>query len=433
MIENLRKKILKRNAKVAVIGLGYVGLPLAVEFAKAGFKVFGIDTDKNKVKKINKGESYIADVNAAELANVVKRNKLTAFSSFSILENTDIVNICVPTPLRKTKEPDISYIIKAADQVTKHLHKGQLIILESTTYPGTTQEVVLPKLEKKGFKAGKDFCLAFSPERVDPGNKKYKTGNIPKVVGGISAKCNSLAKIYYKTIGTKVVTVSSPSIAETVKLLENTFRSVNIALVNEMLLLCDKMNINIWEVINAAKTKPFGFMAFYPGPGLGGHCIPIDSHYLSWKARISGYEPRFIDLAGQINSYMPLHVVNKVGELLNNIGKSIRGSKILILGVAYKKDVEDIRESPAIEIIQELKKKGAKINYNDPYIDRLNLDKEILKSTKLSFSVLKSQDMVILVTDHNKYEPKFIVKGAKILFDTRNFTSGLKSKNIFRL
>jgi UDP-N-acetyl-D-glucosamine dehydrogenase len=395
--------------------------------------VFGIDTDKDKIKKINRGESYIPDVGSADVSNMLSGNKLRPFGSYSVLKEADIINICVPTPLRKTKEPDISYIIEAAGQVAQYLRKGQLIILESTTYPGTTQEVVLPKLEQKGLKAGKDFCLAFSPERVDPGNKQYKTKDIPKVVGGISSKCTSLAKVYYKTIIKDVIEVSSPSIAETVKLLENTFRSVNIALVNEMLLLCDKMNINIWEVINAAKTKPFGFMAFYPGPGLGGHCIPVDSHYLSWKARISGYDPRFIDLAGQINSYMPMYVVNKTGELLNNNRKSISDSKILILGIAYKKDVSDIRESPAIEIIRELKRRGAKVSYNDPYVDKLNLDQEVLKSIKLSFSVLRSQDMVILITDHSKYDPKFIVKGAKTLFDTRNFASGLKAKNIFRL
>jgi UDP-N-acetyl-D-glucosamine dehydrogenase len=433
MIENLRKKILNRSANVSVIGLGYVGLPLAVEFAKAGFQVFGIDIDKDKVKNVNKGASYILDVDKIELGKVIKDNKLKAFSSYSVLKKADVVNICVPTPLRKTKEPNISYIIEAADQVAKYLHKGQLIILESTTYPGTTQEVVLPELEQTGLKAGKDFCLAFSPERVDPGNKEYKTKDITKVVGGVSAKCGSLAKIYYKTIIKEVVTVSSPAIAEMVKLLENTFRSVNIALVNEMLLLCDKMNIDIWEVIRGAKTKPFGFMVFYPGPGLGGHCIPIDSHYLSWKARLSGYEPRLIDLAGQINSYMPLHVVNKTGELLNNIGKSIRGSKILILGVAYKKDVSDIRESPSIEIIRELNEKGAEVSYNDPHVTKLNLGLKVFKSIKFSLNVLRAQDLVILITSHSKYDSKFIVKGAKILLDTRNFTSGLKAKNIFRL
>lgn len=353
--ETLKGRVQGHRARIAVIGLGYVGLPLAVEFARAGFRVTGIDTEKEKIGRVNSAQSYIRDVSNAELRREVKAGRLEATGDFSKLLEMDCVSICVPTPLRKTRDPDVSSIVSATKQIEKYLHRGELVILESTTYPGTTNELILPMLEETGLKVGEDFFLAFSPERVDPGNKKFMTRNIPKVVGGVTPKCSEVAVALYNCCTSSVVPVSSTKVAEMVKLLENTFRSVNIGLVNEIALMCDKMKIDVWEVIEAAASKPFGFMPFYPGPGLGGHCIPIDPFYLSWKAKLSGFEARFIELAGQVNSSMPYYVVNKVSEALNSVCKSVNGSTIVLLGVAYKADVDDVRESPALDIHQMLR------------------------------------------------------------------------------
>src|SRR6266540_1377849 len=364
----LLEKIESRRARTGVVGLGYVGLPLLVEFARAGFHATGIDLDTRKIQAINEGCSYIPDVSTSDLLALRRAGKLDATTDFSIVEALDTINICVPTPLRKTKDPDMSYIVSAVEAIAKHLHKGMLIVLESTTYPGTTDEVVQPLLEATGLKAGVDFFLAFSPERVDPGNPTFQTHNVPKVVGGSTPECLQLAGALYGTAIQTIVPVSSTRVAEMVKLLENTFRAVNIGLVNELALMCDKMNIDVWEVVDAAKTKPFGFMHFYPGPGLGGHCIPIDPFYLSWKAKQTGFDPRFIELAGHINGSMPRYVVERVGEALNSRCKSIRGSKIHLFGMAYKPDVSDSRESPALDIAQLLLQRGGVVSYSDPYV-----------------------------------------------------------------
>lgn len=425
-------KIRKKKIRSAVIGLGYVGLPLAVELAEAGVEVVGIDLDKTKVDAINNKKSYIQDVPTAKVKDLVSKGMLTATNVYSALMNVDTINICVPTPLRKTKEPDISYIVKSAEQIARFLKKGQLIILESTTYPGTTDEVLLPMFEAKGLKVGKDFFLAFSPERVDPANPQYNTRNIPKVVGGVTPECTDAAKALYELAIDTVFPVSSTRVAETVKLLENTFRAVNIGLVNELALMCDKMNINVWEVIDAAKTKPFGFMAFYPGPGLGGHCIPIDPFYLSWKARLFGFEARFIELAGQINGAMPEHVVKKIGDALNEIGKSVKGAKVLILGVAYKKNVSDFRESPAFEVIHFLRQKGATVSYSDPHVPSIKEGEVTMKSVKLTPELLKKSDCVVIITDHAKYDYSLIVQHANLVLDTRNAIK-VKSNKVVKL
>ena len=358
---SLLDRIQSRRARTGVVGLGYVGLPLAVELAKAGFHTTGIDLDERKIEAIGQSRSYIPDVATADIVALRKAGKLDATTDFSVVKELDTINICVPTPLRKTKDPDMSYIVSAVEAIAKHLHKGMLIVLESTTYPGTTDEVVQPILETTGLKAGQDFFIAFSPERVDPGNPTFQTHNVPKVVGGLTPDCSKLAAALYGTAIETIVPVSSTRVAEMVKLLENTFRAVNIGLVNELALMCDRMNIDVWEVVDAAKTKPFGFMAFYPGPGLGGHCIPIDPFYLSWKAKQSGFDPRFIELAGHINGGMPHYVVDKVGEALNTKRKAINGSNILIVGVAYKRDIDDMRESPALDVMGLLHDKGARV------------------------------------------------------------------------
>src|SRR6202161_2634247 len=370
----LEEKIKNRTARVGIVGLGYVGLPLAMEFAKAGFSVTGIDIQESKVSQLNRGDSYVQDVPTDTLKKWVSGGKFRATSDFSVILDLDTINIAVPTPLRKTKDPDMSYIVSACQETAKHLRPGKLVILESTTYPGTTDELVLPMLEASGWKVGQDFFLCFSPERVDPGNPQYQTANIPKVVGGITEACTRLGALFYAQALEKVVPVSSTSVAEMVKLLENTFRMINIGLVNEMALMCDRMGINVWEVIDAAATKPFGFMAFYPGPGLGGHCIPIDPFYLSWKTKQSGMEARFIELAGYINGNMPHFVADKVQNALNNHSKSLKGSHVHILGVAYKRDIDDVRESPALDIIHLLGKRGASITYSDPYVPQLHAD-----------------------------------------------------------
>lgn len=428
----LAEKIKQKKIRSAVIGLGYVGLPLVVELAEAGIEVVGIDLDKNKVNSINKKKSYIQDVPTKRLSDLVSKGMISATTSYSALRNVDTINICVPTPLRKSKEPDISYIVKSAEQIARYLRKGQLVILESTTYPGTTDEVLLPMFEAKGLKVGRDFHLAFSPERVDPSNPKFNTKNIPRVVGGITKDCTEAAKELYNLAIDTVHAVSSTRVAETVKLLENTFRAVNIGLVNELALMCNKMKIDVWEVINAAKTKPFGFMGFYPGPGLGGHCIPIDPFYLSWKARLFGFEARFIELAGHINRAMPEYVVTRVTDALNERKKSISGSKVLVLGVAYKKDVNDCRESPAFEIIEFLEQKGAIVSYHDPYAPKIEEGHVKLSSVKLTQKVLKQADCVVVVTDHTNVDYDFVVKNSKLVFDTRNAVKA-KSPKVVKL
>ncbi len=423
----LLQKIRAKKATLSVIGLGYVGLPLAVEFTRAGFNVVGIDIDDNKVKSIQKGKSYIGDVSTDDLTYVVKKGLLKATTDFSILRKVDTINICVPTPMRKTREPDVSYILSAVDNISRYLHKGQLVILESTTYPGTTSEVILPVLSSKGLKVGRDFYLAFSPERVDPGNPRYTTQNIPKVVGGITKACSKHAVALYKSSINEVISVSSSQVAEMVKLLENTYRSVNIGLVNEMAIMCDTMGIDVWEVIDAAASKPFGFMAFYPGPGVGGHCIGIDPHYLSWKARSVNFEARFIELAGEINRYMPEYVVRKITDALNDRGKSVKSSNILIMGIAYKKDVSDWRESPSIEIFKMLKKRGARITCNDPFVDVVKTDDINIKSVKLTANLLKRADCVVIATKHSIYDYPWIVKNSKMIVDTHNATKNIRT------
>jgi UDP-N-acetyl-D-glucosamine dehydrogenase len=430
VFNRLTRKIKRRDATVAVIGLGYVGLPLAVEMAKAGLHVYGIDVNAEKVGMVNRGQSYVQDVSAKDLRAVTRKRTLVATTDFSVLRDSDAIDICVPTPLRKTKDPDISFVIDAVEQITKYLKRGQLVILESTTYPGTTEEVVMPRLESTGLRVGRDFFLAFSPERVDPGNPRFLTHNIPKVVGGVTERCTRVACSLYGLVIEEVVPVTSTTVAEMVKLLENTYRSVNIGLVNEMCLMCDRMKIDVWQVIEAAATKPFGFMKFQPGPGLGGHCIPIDPFYLSWKAKAAGFEPRFIELAGQVNASMPEYVVSKVNETLNDFCKSINGSRILVLGVAYKRDVNDTRESPAIDILRLLKERGSRVAYADPHVSTLEVDGIRMKGVPLTMRSLKSYDCVVIVTDHAAFNYRMVVKNSRAIVDTRN---ALKSEKIRRI
>lgn len=429
----LEKKIHAREARPAVIGLGYVGLPLLVELTRAGFRAIGIDSDPQKVRMLQSGESYIADVAPEVIASAVASGKVEVSSSFDLLASADTVDICVPTPLRKTRDPDVSFIVAAADAIAPRLHPGQLVILESTTYPGTTEELLLPKLEATGLRVGEEFFLAFSPERVDPGNREFTTRNIPKVVGGITPRCSQLAAALYEAVMEQVVPVSSTRVAETVKLLENTFRSVNIGLVNEIALLCDRMNIDVWEVIGAAATKPFGFMPFYPGPGLGGHCIPIDPFYLSWKARLAGIEARFIELAGQINGSMPYHVVGKTTRALNGVKKAVSGSKILIIGVAYKGDIDDMRESPALDIIRILEEQGAEIAYHDPHVSEFAVGDKHYASIALTAEHLASSDLALIVTAHSGIDYELILREAALIVDTRNALQGRKDPKITRI
>ena len=422
-----------RQAKIGIIGLGYVGLPLAVEFASAGLTVLSVDLDPVKVETLRTGRSYIPDVSDDRLKAVVDLGRLHATTDFSILRDADAISICVPTPLRKTKDPDLSYVVAAVEQVARVLRKGQLIVLESTTYPGTTDEVVRPMLERSGLVAGRDFFLAFSPERVDPANSQWHTGNTPKVVGGVDGPSTDVACALYGTIVTTTVAVSSTRVAEMVKLLENTFRAVNIGMVNELALMCRQMNIDVWEVIDAAKTKPFGFMAFYPGPGLGGHCIPIDPFYLSWKARQSGFESRFIELAGHINSSMPRYVVERVGEALNSAGKPIRGARILLMGMAYKADVGDYRESPAIDIARMLLERGAILSYSDPHVPEVDEHGVALKSTSPAAALTAGIDCAVIVTAHRAFDYEGLVAQAPLIVDTRNALKGMTGQHIFRL
>jgi len=430
--KELEQKIRDRTARVGVIGLGYVGLPLALEMGKAGYQVTGIDIDMAKADSVNAGKSYILDVPSETLQSLVTNGRIKATQCQAAVENLDAVSICVPTPLGKTKTPDLSYVIAAVEAVHNHLRPGQLIILESTTYPGTTREVVLPILEASGLEVGKDFFVAYSPERVDPGNKSYTTQNIPKVIGGITECCTELATLFYQQFIKTVVPVSSPEVAEMVKLLENTFRSVNIALANEMALMCQKFVINVWEVIEAAKTKPFGFMAFYPGPGLGGHCIPMDPYYLAWKAKMNGFEPRLIELAGSINSQMPAFTVTRVADALNERQKSLKGSKILALGVAYKRNANDTRESPALEVIRGLYEKGAFVYYSDPYVPSLEIANLTLKSIDIIPEVLQSMDCVLVLTDHAAFNYEMIAAHSFLILDKRNAFRDFSGSNVIR-
>jgi len=427
----LEEKIRTRRAKVGIVGLGYVGLPLAVEFAKAGFEVTGIDLSDSKVARVNAGDSYVGDISSATLAPLTESGKLKATTDFSLVRDLDTVNICVPTPLRKTKDPDMSYIVSACGEIAKYFHTGMLVILESTTYPGTTDELLLPMLEQSGLKAGQDFFLCFSPERVDPGNPNYNTSNIPKVVGGTTPACSEMGRLFYAQALQKVVAVSSTQVAEMVKLLENTFRMINIGLANEIALMCDRMGINVWEVIEAAATKPFGFMPFYPGPGLGGHCIPIDPFYLSWKTKQAGIEARFIELAGYINGQMPHFVVDKIQNALNDHAKPVKGSHVHILGVAYKKNIDDVRESPALDIMLLLKRRGARLSFSDPHVPTLQLEGELLQSQDAG--LVAAADCAVVVTDHSTFNYRQIADQAKLVVDTRNALKGINSKNIVRL
>jgi len=430
----LLERIEKREAKIAVIGLGYVGLPLAVEQAKAGFSVIGIDRNAERVAMVNQGENYIPDVLIDDLAAVVSEGRLKAVQDFSAVGGVDILMICVPTPLDKNKQPDTRYIEGVVDLSLPHLHSGQLVVLESTTYPGTTEEVILPRIESRGMKVGQDIYLAFSPERVDPGNPNYKTKNTPKVVGGVSPTCTTMAKaLYEQVIEAEVFAASSPRVAEMTKLLENVFRIVNISLVNELALLCEKMGIDIWEVIEAAKTKPFGFMPFYPGPGLGGHCIPLDPFYLSWKAKEYDFTTRFIELAGQISDAMPYYVAHRVLELLNKRGKPLKGANVLLVGLAYKRDVDDPRQSPAVKIARLLEKQGATLSYHDPYIPQIDQEDLILTSKPLTAELLAAQDIVLISTGHSNIDYRTVVDHASLVFDTRNATQGIVSPKIVRL
>jgi len=429
----LQEGISTRSLRVAIVGLGYVGLPLATTFAEVGFHVTGIDIDQQKIERANRGESYIPGIESSRLQALIDTKRLHFTGNYAALEDVDAVSICVPTPLRKTRDPDISYIVAAIQQVRAHLRPGQLIVLESTTYPGTTDEVVLPELESTGLKVGKDFYLAFSPERIDPGNPNFDTHNTPKIVGGITPVCTEIAQAFYEAAIEKVVPVSSARVAEMAKLLENTFRAVNIGLVNEIAIICDKLHINVWEVIDAAATKPFGFMPFMPGPGLGGHCIPVDPHYLSWKLKTLNYTARFIELAAEINSSMPHYVVNKISEALNEQRRSFNGATVLVLGIAYKRDVGDVRESPAIDIIEALIARKAVVIYNDEYVPSLALPARTLHSQPLSNGLLQAADCVVIVTDHSYYDISWIVQEARCIVDTRNLTQGHDDEKVLLL
>lgn len=434
----LNKLIKSKRAKVAVIGLGYVGLPTAVEIARVGYDVFGVDANKQKVNKIGKGKSHISDISSEELKEVIKSGRFTVFNDYKVLKKADIVLICVPTPLDKNKVPDVSYIVSTTKKIAEFLHKGQLVVLESSTYPGTTREIVLPLLEESKLKIGQDFFLAFSPERIDPGNEKYKFKDVPRVVGGITGKCTQLAAEFYRSfIKAGIMPLSSTEAAEMTKILENTFRLINISMANELALFCGKMDIDIWEVIEAAKTKPYGFMPFYPSPKIGGHCIPLDPFYLSYKAKEYNFWVRFIELAGEINEQMPHYTVTKIITVLNRNKKALKGSKILVWGVAYKKDIADSRESAAYEVIPDLLRKGAKVDYFDPFISKIELENgrigkpQVLKSIKYNPACLKSYDLVLILTDHSGFDYDELAKKSKLVVDTRNVIKSRKYKNVF--
>jgi UDP-N-acetyl-D-glucosamine dehydrogenase len=428
----LVEKVKSGSARVATIGLGYVGLPLAVEYAEAGFRVVGFDLLPEKVDAVNAGRSYIKDVASARVEALVRAERLSATSDFDRLRECDAVIICVPTPLSKTKDPDLGMVVDATRAIADRLRSGQLVVLESTTYPGTTEELILPLLAEGGMTVGVDFFLAFSPERVDPGNERFGTRNTPKIIGGVTPDCTEVARLLYGRAVDTVIPVSSTRAAEMVKLLENTFRSVNIGLVNEVALMCARLGVDVWEVIDAAATKPFGFMAFYPGPGLGGHCIPIDPLYLSWKLKTLNYRARFIELAGEVNSEMPEYVLERVADALNDRERSVKGSRVLVLGVAYKRDIDDVRESPALDIIKLLEARGAKVSYHDPYVPQVQMDGGVMRSVDLMPAV-READVVVVVTDHRSFAWPEIVEAAKLVVDTRNGTRGLRSPKIVRL
>jgi UDP-N-acetyl-D-glucosamine dehydrogenase len=434
-LSKLLDKIEQRTASVGVIGLGYVGLPLVIEFHRAGFDVRGFDTDTKKIEQLKQGKSYIKHISSRKIRAMIKTGRFSPTSDFSYISKTDCILICVPTPLNEYREPDLSYVIETTETASNYLRKGHLIILESTTYPGTTDEVMRPLLESTKLKAGRDFSLAYSPEREDPNNPKFSTSVIPKVVGGYTPACLQVAKSLYDNVVSETIPVSSTKVAEASKLLENIYRAVNIALVNEMKMCFERMGIDVWEVINASKTKPFGFQAFYPGPGLGGHCIPIDPFYLTWKARQYDFHTRFIELAGEVNTGMPYFVIRRVIEALNSKGKSIKGTRILILGLSYKKDIDDVRESPSLKLITLLRKKGAKLDYNDPHVPQTHKMREYdlkMKSVPLTEKNLKKYDCVLISTDHSSYDYKFIVRHSRLVVDTRNATAGIKSKKIVK-
>ena len=434
--QTLMTKLSYRTASVAVLGLGYVGLPLAVAFAEAGFVVTGIDPDRRKVDTINRGESYIQDVPSEQVARLVAEKKISATTDFSALQDADAVSICVPTPLRKTGDPDLSFILSATNELARYMHSGMVIVLESTTYPGTTREILLPKLgEENGLVVGENFFLAFSPERVDPGRQDWTTYNTPKVIGGTTPACTEVATSWYSQALKTVVPVSSAEAAEMAKLLENTFRMINLGLVNEMALMCDKLGVDVWEVIDAAATKPFGFMKFTPGPGIGGHCIPIDPLYLSWKLRALKYTARFIELASEINNGMPRFVVSKVQDALNDQGMPLKGRSVLVLGAAYKPDIDDLRESPALDVIGLLEQKGAHVSYHDPFIPAFDLEGQQMESVPDLMPAVRAADCVVIVTNHSQYDYPAILEAAKLIVDTRNALgkTGKNSPKVVRL
>lgn len=432
-VEVSLRNIAARDLKVGVVGLGYVGLPLAVAFARAGFKVIGVDTDLERVSALQNGTSYVTDVDDATIVPLVHRGQLQVSSDYAALAQAEAISICVPTPLRKTKDPDISYIIAATDEIVRIGCHGKLIVLESTTYPGTTEEVILPRLIENGAQVGEDFFLAFSPERIDPGRHDYTLRNTPKVIGGVTPACREVADALYATIVDTIVPVSGTAAAEMVKLLENTFRAVNIGLVNEVMLMCDRLGLDVWEVVEAAATKPYGFMPFYPGPGLGGHCIPVDPHYLSWKLRTLNYNARFIELASEVNSHMPDYVVGRIADALNGMRKPINGSRILIVGVAYKPNVADTRESPAVDIMHLLHERGALLGYHDPYVPVLEVDDVTLHSVPLTDAALANSDCVVIITAHARIDWSGVAEQAPLVLDTRNVLKGFDGENILRL
>lgn len=419
-IASLHDAIINRTARIAVMGLGYVGLPTAITFAQSGFPVCGIEIDTEKCRALNAGKSHVQGLPDEAIKEMADCGRFRVTTSASALADADVVLICVPTPLRKSKDPDLTAILEAAHALSDHMHAGMLVVLESTTYPGTTEEILLPMLQANGLRAGEDFCLAFSPERIDPGNEKFDVSNITKLVGAVSPLGREIAALLYRQIVQSVVPVSSPRVAEAAKLLENTFRSVNIALANEMAIICRYLEVDVWEVIDAAATKPFGFMAHYPGPGIGGHCIPLDPHYLSWKARLSGYEPRFIALASRINGDMPQYVIDLITLGLNDLNKSVRGSRVLLLGVSYKRDVGDLRESPALSVIELLKNRGAQVSYSDPYIDTLAIGETIVASEPLTPELVRQTDCVVVVTNHSAFDYGMVAREAAVVIDTRN-------------
>jgi len=421
-LEDLRQKIDAREARVGVMGLGYVGLPLSLEFAKAGFHVTGFELDEEKVRILSEGGSYIEDVPAAAVAAARAEGRLEATSDFTALSQTDVINVCVPTPLTKTKDPDVSYIVRAVEDIRRRLRSGHLVILGSTTYPGTTHDLFVPLLAESGLECGVDFAVAFAPERIDPANKKFKVRDVPKVVGGESPICSELGSKIFETIFDRVVVVSSTQSAEMVKLLENTFRAINIGLANEVALMCDRLDLDVWEVIEAAATKPYGFMKFLPGPGLGGHCIPVDPTYLAWKMKSLNFSARFIELATDINGHMPEHVAQTVADLLNEDRIAVNGARVLVLGVAYKPDVSDMRESPALDIIGLLEAKGADIAYHDPHVPELRMEDRLLKGVDLTDEALSSADLVVIVTDHGAVDYDRVVQLSHRVYDTRNAT-----------